>query len=75
MRDVNNPVDARSFLYKPTLKLLSFLGVSTRDELPEFEETQAILAGLIMGSSAVDPELVDGDSLSQTADEQNGKIH
>ena len=33
---VPNPKDQRSFLYKPTLELLSFLGLRTIEELPEF---------------------------------------
>jgi segregation and condensation protein B len=33
---VTNPDDSRSFLYKPTFELLSFLGISTTEELPEF---------------------------------------
>lgn len=43
----DNPQDARSFLYSPTLELLSFLGVSSRDELPEFEETREALVQLM----------------------------
>jgi len=34
---VDNPTDARSFLYKPTLELLSHLGVSKITDMPEFE--------------------------------------
>jgi len=33
---VPNPKDQRSYLYKPTLELLSFLGLRTIEELPEF---------------------------------------
>ena len=32
-----NPNDSRGFLYKPTFELLSYLGVSSVGELPEFE--------------------------------------
>lgn len=39
----HNPNDSRSFLYKPTLELLSFLGVTTISELPEYEKVQADL--------------------------------
>jgi segregation and condensation protein B len=35
---VENPDDARSYLYKPTLELLSYLGVSKIEELPEIEK-------------------------------------
>jgi segregation and condensation protein B len=37
---ISNPNDQRSFLYKPTLELLSFLGVSNIEELPEFDTVQ-----------------------------------
>lgn len=38
---VDNPTDARSFLYKPTLQLLAHLGVSKIEELPEYEKVKA----------------------------------
>lgn len=34
---VENPKDLRSFLYKPTLELLSYLGVSKIEDIPDFE--------------------------------------
>ncbi len=34
---VSNPNDSRGFLYKPTFDLLSHLGISSIEELPEFE--------------------------------------
>jgi len=34
---VANPNDSRGFLYKPTFELLSYLGVSRVEDLPEFE--------------------------------------
>lgn len=37
---VDNPNDARSFLYKPTLELLSHLGISKIEELPEYENVR-----------------------------------
>lgn len=43
---VDNPADQRSFLYKPTLQLLSFLGVSSTNELPDFGKTKEMLASL-----------------------------
>ena len=36
----SNPKDQRSFLYKPTLELLSFLGISNIQDLPQFGEVQ-----------------------------------
>jgi segregation and condensation protein B len=32
-----NPNDSRSYLYKPTIELFSFLGISNIEELPEFD--------------------------------------
>ncbi len=37
---VDNPGDARSFLYKPTLTLLSHLGTSKIEDLPEYEQVK-----------------------------------
>jgi len=37
---VDNPKDARSFLYKPTLDLLANMGISKIDELPELEQVR-----------------------------------
>ncbi|MCK4918559.1 MAG: SMC-Scp complex subunit ScpB [Candidatus Pacebacteria bacterium] len=35
---VENPDDSRSYLYKSSIKLLSFLGISKIEDLPEFNE-------------------------------------
>lgn len=43
---VDNPEDARSFLYKPTLELLSHLGVSKITDLPEYEQVRAEIDAL-----------------------------
>ena len=37
---VENPKDQRSFLYKPTLELISHLGLSHIAELPDYESVQ-----------------------------------
>jgi segregation and condensation protein B len=37
---VENPKDARSFLYKTTLQLLSHLGIAKIEELPEYEQVR-----------------------------------
>lgn len=43
--------DARVFLYKSTLELLSFLGVKNREELPEFDSlTQKLIETEIMSA-------------------------
>ncbi len=38
---VSNPNDQRSFLYRPTFELLSYLGVSSVEDLPEYKEMSA----------------------------------
>lgn len=38
---VTNPKDQRSFLYKPTFEMLSYLGISKIEEMPEFMEAKA----------------------------------
>lgn len=40
---VDNPEDQRSFLYRPTFNLLSHLGVSRVEDLPEYVKTRADL--------------------------------
>lgn len=37
---VENPEDQRSFLYRPTFNILSYLGVSRIDDLPEYAKTR-----------------------------------
>ncbi len=37
---VDNPKDARSFLYKPTLQLFSFMGITKSSDLPDFEQVR-----------------------------------
>ncbi len=37
---VENPKDMRAFLYKPTFELLSFLGLSRIEELPDYENVR-----------------------------------
>lgn len=40
---VDNPNDSRSFLYQPTIKLLSYLGLSNVSMLPEYETIKSKL--------------------------------
>ena len=42
---VENPKDARSFLYKTTLDLLSHLGISKIEELPEYAQVREDIDG------------------------------
>ncbi len=41
---VDNPKDQRSFLYKPTFELLSFLGISKIEDLPEYGNVRKEIA-------------------------------
>lgn len=41
---VANPTDAREYLYRPTVELLSYLGVTEAPELPEYATIRAQLA-------------------------------
>ena len=43
---VTNPADSRSFLYRPTFQLLTHLGVSKIEELPDYEEVKSELVAL-----------------------------
>ncbi len=38
---VPNPKDQRSFLYKPTFEMLSFMGVTNIEEMPSYKEARA----------------------------------
>lgn len=42
---IDNPKDARSFLYKTTLQLLSHLGVSKIEDLPEYTQVRTDIEG------------------------------
>ncbi len=52
IRRVPNPKDERSFLYEPTTELLAQLGVSHRDELPEYKNVRTKLTELEAGYRA-----------------------
>jgi segregation and condensation protein B len=51
---VDNPKDARSFLYKTTLQLLSHLGVSKIEDLPEYQQVRKDIEGF--KQSHVEPQ-------------------
>ncbi len=44
---IENPEDQRSFLYRPTLDLLRFLGVARVEDLPSYDETRAELEAFL----------------------------
>ncbi len=47
---IDNPQDARSFLYQTTLQLLSHLGISKREDLPEFTKVREDIEAFKMQS-------------------------
>lgn len=47
-----HPTDSRKYVYIPTIELLSFLGVSRREELPEFETLRGTLEGTLQAAPA-----------------------
>jgi len=49
---VDNPKDARSYLYKSTLQLLSHLGVSKITDLPEYEKVRSDIETFKAGQQA-----------------------
>lgn len=49
----SSPKDQRSFLYKPTLELLSFLGIKNIEELPEFDKVQGELKEFAENQDAI----------------------
>jgi segregation and condensation protein B len=51
-----NPDDQRSFLYRPTLDLLRFLGVSRVEDLPSYEETRAELESFLSAPVPEEPK-------------------
>jgi segregation and condensation protein B len=54
---VENPEDQRSFLYRPTLDLLRFLGVTRVEDLPSYEETRAELEGFLSAPLPTEQEV------------------
>ncbi len=51
---VQNKDDQRSFHYKPTFELLSFLGIADLKDLPEYETVQADLANFKKAQASQD---------------------
>jgi chromosome segregation and condensation protein ScpB len=45
IQKIDNPKDQRSFLYKPTLELLSYIGLSKIEDMPEFESVKKDIEG------------------------------
>ncbi len=73
-----NPEDARSFLYRPTFSLLSLLGISNINELPEYDDVQKEIRAFDIsqnitskdGSSSQDIMSGDQSATQETADSE-----
>ncbi len=66
---VDNPKDARSFLYQTTLQLLSHLGISKREDLPEFEKVRTDIASYKQASEEMDSAAQNSQEKSDTMSE------
>lgn len=63
---VENPADRRSFLYKPTMDLLSHLGVSAIADLPDYENVRKNIAVFkAAADSAESPLAAEENEISQ----------
>ncbi len=71
-----NPNDQRSFLYKPTFELLSYLGVTEAEALPEYENVRQEIEGFEtkhedMGDGIGTGDGEKGDEEEGTTDDSN----
>ena len=53
---IQDPSDNRRFIYKPTFELLSFMGVTKVEELPEYETTLTTINQTIKNSEDTEKE-------------------
>lgn len=51
-----NPKDARTFVYKPSMDLLAFMGASNPKEFPEYEHFHTEIMKLLKNEGGQDPE-------------------
>jgi segregation and condensation protein B len=49
---INHKTDARSYVYKPSLELLSYLGVTSIDQLPGFENIRTSLQNKLLNQDS-----------------------
>jgi segregation and condensation protein B len=59
---VENPEDQRSFLYRSTFALLEYMGITNREELPEYTETLTALEKFIHTKTEEEKEADTGAS-------------
>ncbi|HWP61736.1 MAG TPA: SMC-Scp complex subunit ScpB [Candidatus Paceibacterota bacterium] len=63
---IQNPTDAREYLYRPTVELLAHLGVTAADRLPDYATIQGELAAFEKAQTGFDQH--DGDVGEQTSE-------
>ena len=69
---VDNPLDQRSFLYKPTFSLLEHMGVTKTEDLPGYSQSQAALSEFLTSHAA---EVNDGKGeTKEDSDEEGGAL-
>lgn len=66
---VENPKDQRSFLYKPTFELLSFMGISKIEDLPEYATVKKELE--VFSATEEKEKDLEPVTLDETSDEPN----
>lgn len=57
---VNHPTDSRTFLYRPSFELLSFMGIAKIEDLPDFEKVKEELENFIATQDETEEEVSDG---------------
>ncbi len=53
---ISDPKDARRLIYKPTFELLTFMGVSDVENIPEFKEMHTTLSSEMVNESVVEEQ-------------------
>jgi len=59
---IPNPKDQRIFLYKPTFELLSFLGLTKIEDMPEFAEARKEIENYKNSSKIEEVSLIDSEN-------------
>ncbi|MGC9605677.1 MAG: SMC-Scp complex subunit ScpB [Minisyncoccia bacterium] len=62
---IDNPDDARSYLYKPTLDLLSHLGISKIADLPEYGEVKKDIESFKQSAAPASAEARDSATIGE----------
>ena len=66
---VSDPNDSRRYVYRPSFELLSYMGLGSISDLPEYEEVARMLSGAAE-AMRVSAETESGEKNTNTADEE-----